>query len=170
MDLVRLAASALLAARAEHLTMKPKDAAEAIHEGYENVMNEGGLPFVLEESHAWLRRSRKQTARSRAFWKKMDTNPTPRRNPESAREALEHMLPSPACATASRGAGRPREPGRTRLVAIAISRVDEWPRSQGLAPSRCSAQSKPRALRDFVRRDSAPVCSLSDPYVQMRGH
>jgi len=55
MDLVRLAASALLAARAEHLTMKPKDAAEAIHEGYENVMNEGGLPFVLEESHAWLR-------------------------------------------------------------------------------------------------------------------
>src|SRR5271155_1855430 len=53
MDLVRLATSALLAARAEHLTMKPKDAAEAIHEGYESGMNEGGLPFVLEESHAW---------------------------------------------------------------------------------------------------------------------
>ena len=35
MDLVRLATSALLATREDHLTMKPKDAAAAILEGYE---------------------------------------------------------------------------------------------------------------------------------------
>ena len=35
MDLVRLATSALLATREDHLPMKPKDAAAAILEGYE---------------------------------------------------------------------------------------------------------------------------------------
>ena len=33
----------------EHLTMKPKDAAAAILEGYERGMEEGGRPFVLGE-------------------------------------------------------------------------------------------------------------------------
>src|ERR1700690_3268622 len=41
MDLVRLATSALLAAREKRLTMKAKDAAAAILEGYESVMDEG---------------------------------------------------------------------------------------------------------------------------------
>src|SRR5271169_6678880 len=40
MDLVRLATSALLAARTESLTMKPKDAAAAILEGYERAMDD----------------------------------------------------------------------------------------------------------------------------------
>src|SRR5271168_4494121 len=42
MDLVRLATSALLAAKAERLIMKPKDAATAILEGYELGMDDGG--------------------------------------------------------------------------------------------------------------------------------
>ncbi|MGA9415174.1 MAG: DUF2252 family protein, partial [Terriglobales bacterium] len=97
MDLVRLATSALLAARAEHLTMKPKDAAEAILEGYESVMNDGGLPFVLEERHAWLRAIAESKLRDPVvFWKKMDANPTAKGEiPESAIEAIEHMLPQP---------------------------------------------------------------------------
>ncbi|MGB8007794.1 MAG: DUF2252 family protein, partial [Terriglobales bacterium] len=95
MDLVRLATSALLAARTDHLTMKPKDAAAAILEGYESAMEEGGLPFVLEESHAWLRAIAESKLRDPvAFWKKMDANPTAKGEiPESAREAIEHMLP-----------------------------------------------------------------------------
>ena len=55
MDLVRLATSALLAAREKRLTMKAKDSAASILEGYVTGFEKGGCPFVLEESHVWLR-------------------------------------------------------------------------------------------------------------------
>src|SRR5713226_6511533 len=55
MDLVRLATSALLATREDRMAMKPKGSAAAILAGYERGMEEGGRPFVLEESHEWLR-------------------------------------------------------------------------------------------------------------------
>src|SRR5580658_5515273 len=41
MDLVRLATSAVLATRAEHLTMTPKESSSAILEGYQHVMEDG---------------------------------------------------------------------------------------------------------------------------------
>src|ERR1700716_4249171 len=46
-DLVRLATSALLAAREDRLAMRPKDAVSAILEGYRDSLQEGGRPFVL---------------------------------------------------------------------------------------------------------------------------
>src|ERR1035437_7562875 len=55
MDLVRLATSALVAAREEHLAMKAKESAAAILAGYERGMEAGGRPFVLGENHGWLR-------------------------------------------------------------------------------------------------------------------
>src|ERR1700690_613066 len=73
MDLVRLGTSALLAAQAEQLTMKPRDSAEAILEGYERGMEQGGRPFVLEEDHGWLRAIAESKLRDPvAFWQKMD--------------------------------------------------------------------------------------------------
>jgi len=175
MDLVRLAASALLAARAEHLTMKPKDAAEAIHEGYENVMNEGGLPFVLEESHAWLRAIAESKLRDPvAFWKKMDTNPTAKGEiPESAREALEHMLPESGLRyrLARRRAGL-GSLGRTRLVAIADFKGGRVAReAKALLPSALQCANPNRVpseiLYGAILRRSV---RCPDPYVQMRGH
>ena len=95
MDLVRLATSALLAARERRLAMKPKEAATAILEGYERGMEEGGLPFVLSESHGWLRAIAESKLRDPVvFWGKMDRLPTVKGEiPESAREAIEHLLP-----------------------------------------------------------------------------
>src|ERR1035437_6003767 len=55
MDLVRLATSALVATREEHLAMKAKESAAAILAGYERGMEAGGRPFVLGENHGWLR-------------------------------------------------------------------------------------------------------------------
>jgi uncharacterized protein (DUF2252 family) len=76
MDLVRLATSALLATREEHLTMKPKESAGAILEGYERGMVDGGCPFVLGESHEWLRAIAESKLRDPVvFWKKMDALP-----------------------------------------------------------------------------------------------
>src|SRR5580692_9544731 len=76
MDLVRLDTSALLAAREQKLAMKPKDSSAAILEGYERVMEEGGRPFVLGESHDWLRAIAESKLRDPVvFWGKIDRLP-----------------------------------------------------------------------------------------------
>ena len=54
-DLVRLAASALLAISEGHLSLKAKDACAVIVDAYRKSLAEGGSPFVLEEEHGWLR-------------------------------------------------------------------------------------------------------------------
>jgi hypothetical protein len=175
MDLVRLATSALLAARAEHLTVKPKDAAATILEAYETVMDEGGRPFVLGESHGWLRAIAESKLRDPVvFWKKMDANPTAKGEiPESAREAIEHMLPESGLRyrLARRRAGL-GSLGRTRLVGIA-----EW---KGARVAREAKALLPSALQcvDGSRVPSEILYAAilrravrcPDPFVQMRGH
>lgn len=175
MDLVRLATSALLAAREERLAMKPKDAAAAIVEGYQHGMEEGGRPFILGEHHDWLRAIAYSKLRDPVvFWQKIDGLPTVKGEiPESAREALEHLLPEPhvpyRLARRTAGLG---SLGRTRLVAIAEWRGGRVAREvkvltasalQWLDSKRVPAEILYAAiLRRAVR--------CPDPYVQMRGH
>src|ERR1700761_4704389 len=54
-DLVRLAASALLAMQEAKLVMSPEDMCGCILTGYSEMLEKGGRPFVLEEEHGWLR-------------------------------------------------------------------------------------------------------------------
>jgi len=175
MDLVRLATSALLAAREKHLTMKPKESAEAILEGYDHGMAEGGLPFVLGERHVWLREIAESKLRDpEVFWAKMDRLPTVKEEiPESAREAIEHLLPERGIPyrLARRRAGM-GSLGRVRLVAIAEWKGGRLAREgkaltasalQWLHPERVPAEILYQAiLRRAVR--------CLDPYVQLRGH
>jgi hypothetical protein len=175
MDLVRLATSALLAAREEHLTMKPKESAEAILEGYLRGMEEGGLPFILGERHIWLREIAESKLRDpEVFWAKIDRLPTVKGEiPESAREAIEHLLPERSIAyrLARRRAGM-GSLGRVRLVAIAEWKGGRIAREgkaltasalQWLHPDRIPAEILYQAiLRRAVR--------CLDPYVQLRGH
>jgi hypothetical protein len=175
MDLVRLATSALLATRAEHLTMKPKESAEAILEGYRQGMEQGGRPFVLEESHGWLRAIADSKLRDPViFWQKMDRLPAMKAEiPESAREAIEHLLPGSNMQyrLARRRAGM-GSLGRVRLVAIG-----EW---RGGRVAREAKALLGSALH-WIFPDRAPAEILyaailrravrcPDPYVQMRGH
>ncbi|MGA7295611.1 MAG: DUF2252 family protein [Terriglobales bacterium] len=175
MDLVRLATSTLLAAREERLTMKPKDSAAAILEGYARGMEEGGRPFVLEESYEWLRAIAESKLRDPVvFWEKMDALPTVKGEiPESAREAIEKLLPEPKMTyrLARRRAGM-GSLGRLRLVAIAEWNGGQVAREakaltasalQWLYPERAPAEILYGAiLRRAVR--------CPDPYVQLRGH
>ncbi len=175
MDLVRLATSALLAAREERLAMKAKEAAEAILEGYAGGMAAGGRPFVLEEGHAWLRAIAESKLRDPViFWEKMDRLPSVKSDiPESAREALEHLLPERAMdyRLARRRAGL-GSLGRVRLVALAEWKGGRVAREAKaltgsallwLNPKRLPAEILYAAiLRRAVR--------CPDPYVQMRGH
>ncbi len=175
MDLVRLATSAVLATRAEHLAMKPKDAAAAILEGYESVMEEGGRPFVLEESHSWLRAIAESKLRDPVlFWKKMDANPTAKGEiPESARDAIEHMLPEPGLRyrLARRRAGL-GSLGRTRLVGIAEwkgGRVAREAKALLASALQCMHPNRvpPEILYGAILRRAV---RCPDPFVQMRGH
>src|SRR5262245_19285428 len=54
-DLVRLAVSAVLASREEHITISLDAVAEAVLDGYEEGVRTGGGPIVLAERHARLR-------------------------------------------------------------------------------------------------------------------
>jgi hypothetical protein len=175
MDLVRLATSALLAAQEKRLTMKPKEATAAILEGYEHGMEQGGRPFVLGENHEWLRAIAESKLRDPVlFWQKMDRLPTLKGEiPESAREALEHLLPEHGIPyrLVRRVAGL-GSLGRVRLVAIAEWKGGRVAREakaltasalQWLHPERAPAEILYAAiLRRAVR--------CPDPYVQMRGH
>jgi Uncharacterized protein conserved in bacteria (DUF2252) len=175
MDLVRLATSALLAAREQRLAMKPKESAAAILEGYASAMEDGGRPFVLGEHHVWLRAIAESKLRDPVlFWGKIDRLPTVKGEiPESAREAIEHLLPEAGMRyrLARRRAGM-GSLGRVRLVAIA-----EW---KGGRVAR-EAKALTGSALHWLYPEKAPAEILyaailkrsvrcPDPYVQMRGH
>ena len=121
-DLVRLAASALLAIREGRLKLSARAACDAILEGYEESLRDGGTPFVLEERHGWLRDLALGKLRDPVvFWKKMDSLPTAQEEiPLSARDALQHFLPEQDAGyrIARRRSGL-GSLGRMRLAALA---------------------------------------------------
>src|SRR5580765_5579584 len=89
-DLVRLAASAILAIGAGHLSLKAKDVCAQILDGYHKSLVEHGHPFVLEEEHKWLRQIAFSELRDPVvFWNKMEKLPRMTKEiPPSARDAL----------------------------------------------------------------------------------
>ncbi len=71
-DLVRLAASAHLAIFADHIAVRRRAACEAILDGYRDGVEAEGRPFVLEETHGWLRRvAMGELRHPTTFWAKM---------------------------------------------------------------------------------------------------
>jgi hypothetical protein len=127
------------------------------------------------ESHAWLRAIAESKLRDPViFWKKMDANPTAKGEiPESAIEAIEHMLPQHGMRyrLARRRAGL-GSLGRTRLVGVA-----EWNggrvarEAKALLPTALQCVDPKRVpseiLYGAILRRSV---RCPDPYVQMRGH
>lgn len=71
-DLVRLATSALLAKREDHLAVNAGEACAAILDGYIAGLKAGGEPFVLEEEHPGLRAWAMSAERAPdKFWAKL---------------------------------------------------------------------------------------------------
>jgi hypothetical protein len=94
-DLVRLAVSAALAIDDGHLNLKAKDACDAVLQGYQESLAQGGRPFVLEEQHPLLREMATGELRDPVhFWEKIDNLPRlVGRIPSNARKALERIMP-----------------------------------------------------------------------------
>ncbi len=138
-DLVRLAASAHLAIKANHLSIGPKDACDSILAGYREALEQGGKPIVLGEHHHWLRELATSELRDPvAYWEKMDALPTYRgKVPKSAARALRKLLPEEELdfRVAHRIAGL-GSLGRQRFVALGTWRGAKVAReAKALAPS-----------------------------------
>ena len=173
-DLVRLAASALLAIEDGHLALKIKDACRAILEGYQESLRAGGRPFVLEEENKWLREIATGELRDPVhFWKKMDSLPAMREEiPASARDALEHLLPERGLdyRVCRRIAGL-GSLGRVRLVAIAKCHSGRIAReAKALVPSSVYWARDTRGTEEILYQAIlSRAVRAPDPFVQVRG-
>ncbi len=120
-DLVRLAASALLAIESQRLHISARDACGAILEGYVTSCEQGGRPIVLAERRRWLRRLALNELRDPVeFWQALLTlRPVATGAPH---DALRSMMPDPKLPyrVVRRVAGV-GSLGRPRFVALA-----EW--------------------------------------------
>jgi hypothetical protein len=138
-DLVRLATSALIAAKAEALAIKPEEASAAILAGYREGLDGKNGPYVLEESHDWLRKLALGELREPGkFWEKMAKLPLCRKPPpKPVRKMLERHLPEDRLdhRIVHRVAGL-GSLGRERFVALAKWRGGEVAReAKALVPS-----------------------------------
>ncbi|HEX4000423.1 MAG TPA: DUF2252 family protein [Pirellulales bacterium] len=96
-DLVRLAASALLAIENSELKIDPADACDAILVGYSATLDERGRPVVLEEHDSSLRdMAHSQERNPISFWDKLSKLKTLAEVPDFVRPLLEKLLPEPA--------------------------------------------------------------------------
>jgi hypothetical protein len=173
-DLVRLAASAHLAAEAGHLPLKHKDICDSVLEGYRAGLRLGGMPFVLGENNDWLRQIAESELRDPVhFWAKMDALPTAKGEvPISAIDALEHLMPARELAyrLARRVAGL-GSLGHARYVAIADWRGGRIAReAKALVSSACywakDHQGPPEILYQAI---ISRAVRCPDPFVQLRG-
>ena len=96
-DLVRLATSALIAIREEHLSLTASEACGSIFEGYRESIKSGGQPYVLEEPHEWLRNIGTGKLRNPiTFWRKIEAWPTvTAKTPAEVVKILRESLPDP---------------------------------------------------------------------------
>jgi Uncharacterized protein conserved in bacteria (DUF2252) len=173
-DLVRLAASAILAVRNKHLCIGAKLASQAILEGYLEALATGGQPFVLGEHNGWLRQIAEGELRDPVrFWKKMDELiPARGKIPKGAVAALECALPEKNIPfkIVSRVAGL-GSLGHPRLVAIAEWRGGRIAReAKALVVSSCywaaAGSSSPKILYETIV-NRAVRCI--DPFVRLQG-
>jgi len=173
-DLVRLASSALLAITADQLTLRPKEACEAILTGYRKGMDLGGQPFVLAEQHKWLRAIATSKLRDPVrFWRKLETFPKVTGGiPANATKAIESLMPEriPSYRIVRRVSGL-GSLGRQRLVAIVDWHGGKIAReAKALIPSACVwAGNGKYANAIFYQSVLDQAVRCRDPFVHLEG-
>jgi hypothetical protein len=165
-DLVRLAASALLAIDAEHFSLAPRDACAAILEGYCASLARGGTPVVLSERRRWLRDIALNDLRDPVvFWTRLlSCADADGRVPRPLlRSAMPRGTSLNRFARRVAGVG---SLGRPRFVALGswggalVAReVKAWVASAA-SPNRSSPKTPEKLLRSAVR--------VPDPYFAIR--
>lgn len=149
-DLIRLAASAIVARQNREIRLNASESCDAILDGYKSSLEAGGDPFVLAEQHEWLRKLAMSSLRDPVrFWSKLTSWPEVKKVPDSVRRLLERMLPQGTeCRIVHRQAGL-GSLGRRRFTAIG-----EW---KGGLLARESKELAPPATGWAEGRDDAAI-------------
>lgn len=173
-DLVRLATSATLAIRGNHLSLDAEDACDAILTGYRETLDQGGRPFVLAQRHQWLRDLACSNLRDPvAFWDKLDKLPAATETiaPEVI-TALEQRLPEQGMQykLVHRIAGL-GSLGRQRFVALADWRGGLIAReAKALTVSACLWEKQAGGADEIhYQRILGTAVRVPDPCVQLSG-
>ena len=170
-DLVRLAVSADLAIKSGHLKLSNARACKTILGGYIAGLRTGGVPFVLEENHNWLRHAATGELRNPShFWAKMDRLTTVSEVPKSAKRALESILPEDRYRTVHRVAGM-GSLGGERFVALSTWKGGRIAReAKALAPSaNIWATDQKGSERILYEEIIESAVRAADPLVRVRG-
>jgi hypothetical protein len=172
-DLVRLAASALLAIKENHLSLASEDACDAILEGYTETLAKGGGPFVLAEGHRWLRETALGNLRDpTTFWEKLGKLPALAETiaPEVI-AVLERWLPDKGLSykLVHRIAGL-GSLGRQRFVALADWRGGLIAReAKALTVSACLWEKQAGGAEILYQKILGTSVRALDPWVQLSG-
>jgi hypothetical protein len=172
-DLVRLAASALLAIRNDHLSFPEDDACDVILDGYRLGIESDGKPFVVAENHRWFAPLIDQQARDPVrFWEKMKELPAlETAPPKVVLKLLRNALPAPdlAIKLSHRVAGL-GSLGKPRFVALG-----EWHggpvarEAKALTPSACAWLADTRRPQLYYEKIMSTAVRCPDPLFTVRG-
>jgi uncharacterized protein (DUF2252 family) len=166
-DLVRLAASAIIAVRENHLSIDPTSACSAILEGYAQGIGNGGQPFVLEEKYGALRAMALSEDRDPIqFWNKL-TSFDAAAAPPGVRRLLRNQLPArdKRFRILHRVSGL-GSLGRQRFVALAPWQGGLVAReAKALAPSAYAWATGKRTTRIFYMTLIERAVRCADPFV-----
>ncbi|HEY0526855.1 MAG TPA: DUF2252 family protein [Stellaceae bacterium] len=183
LDLVRLAASALLAQREGAIGSSAEDVCGMILGGYRRGLETDGRPFVLEEKRGWLRTLAINELRDPVrFWDKLNGLPDkPLAVPHKVRRALRRNMPDDGLRITVRhrvaGVG---SLGRPRFVALARWHGAHVAReAKAVAPSAAvwAAGTRGDRMKDDIRyndildlavRCPDPILRLKDDWVIRR--
>lgn len=168
-DLVRLATSAALAVREQHLSLTIRDICGAILDGYATSLDRGGRPIVLAEHHRWLRDVATSELRDPVtFWDRLQSLPVA--SGRIPHDALRALMPGgvPSYRVRRRVAGV-GSLGRPRFVAIG-----EW--AGGLIAREAKALVPSAAVWSNAAKGSRGAAELlgravraADPFFAIRG-
>lgn len=170
-DLVRLAASAALAIKLNHVRFTAAGACLAILEGYSAALESGGEPLVLSEKHAWLREAVTSHLRDPVmFWEKFATLSSVKQVPPGVMKLLKQAMPETNLKfrVAHRRAGL-GSLGRERFTAIA-----EWKggyiarEAKALLPSACVWATGARDNGIYYAQILREMVRAADPFMVMR--
>ncbi len=170
-DLVRLAASALLAIEMRHLSAVPGEVCAAILEGYAKGVEDGGEPFILAEKRPLLRKAVTSEGRDPVvFWEKFTALPTIKTVPAKVRAMLKEAMPERGLAfrVAHRRAGL-GSLGRERFTAIADWRGGMIAReAKALLPSACAWAAGSSETKIFYSQIVANAVRTPDPFLGVK--
>jgi Uncharacterized protein conserved in bacteria (DUF2252) len=170
-DLVRLAASAMLAIAEKQLALTPKEASEAILAGYMKGLDTEGRPFILEEEHKNLRAMTLGSLRDpRRFWKKLLSQERVRGGvPKFVGQMFQDAMPERGLRyqLLSRVSGLGGL-GRFRVVAVADWSGGKIAREvKALAPSACVWARNGTTKRILYQAVLENAVRARDPFVQV---